>query len=116
MKIKEILTEKVEYGLYVDDERPLPDRYKNKNDKWDVAKNYDEAIKLLSKNKYDIVSLDHDIASWNKDGREMTGYDIALFLAQRKHDGDYVPPEIFAHTANPVGKKNIDSVISRYLS
>ena len=103
-----------EYGLYVDDERPLPSKYDKKN--WDTAKNYDEAISLLSKNKYDIVSLDHDIASWNKDGREMTGYDIALFLAQRKHDGKYVPPEIFPHTANPVGAKNIKGVVDRYLS
>ena len=111
VRLNDFITEKEEYGLYVDDERPLPAQYKG----WEVARNYDQAIKMLSANKYDVVSLDHDIASWNKDDREMTGYDIALWLAERKHNNEYVPPEVFVHSANPVGVKNIQGVVDRYL-
>lgn len=98
-------------GLYVDDIREVPPSCEG----WDVARNHDEAIKLLSSNEYDRVSLDHDIASWNDDGREMTGYDIVLWLAERKHNGDYVPPKIYCHSANPPGKASIEAVITRYL-
>lgn len=96
--------------LYVDDERSIPAG-------WDFARSYDDAITKLSSNEYDHVSLDHDIASYNKDGREMTGYDIALWLAERKiTESGYVPPVVTCHSANPAGRKNIESVIKRYLS
>lgn len=95
--------------LYVDDERTIPNG-------WDYARNYNDAIEKLSNNKYDEVSLDHDIASYNENGREMTGYDIALWLAERKiTETGYVPPVIKCHSANPAGRKNIESVINRYL-
>ena len=71
---------------------------------------------MLEKYEYSELSLDHDIASWNEDGREMTGYDIALWLAERNNDGNYVPPKIYVHSANPVGIKNIRGVIDRYLT
>lgn len=95
--------------LFVDDERTAPAG-------WDIAKNYDEAISKLSTHDYDEVSLDHDIASFNSDGREMTGYDIALWLANRKIAlGEYVPPIVRCHSANPPGRSNVQSVIDRYL-
>lgn len=99
-------------GLYVDDIRNPPQNCEG----WDIARNWNEAIILLSTNEYDRISLDHDIASFREDGREMTGYDIALWLAQRKHDGLYVPPHVYVHSANPVGVENIQSVINRYLT
>ena len=96
--------------LWVDDERPAPAG-------WDIARNYDEAIKKLSSVHYDEVSLDHDIASYSPEGREMTGYDIALWLANRKIAlGEYIPPIVRVHSANPPGRKNIQGVIDRYLN
>jgi len=95
--------------LYVDDIRDP------KEEGWVVVRNYDDAIHELTTNKYDVLSLDHDIASYREDGREMTGYDIALWLAERRYHGKYVPQDIRVHSANPVGQKNIQSVISRYL-
>lgn len=95
--------------LYVDDIREPKGRG------WVIARSYDEAIHELSTKNYDVLSLDHDIASYRDDGREMTGYDIALWLAERKNDGGHVPSEIYIHSANPVGEKNIQSVINRYL-
>jgi hypothetical protein len=94
--------------LYVDDVRKCPDG-------WDLARSYDEAIEKLSTNNYDEVSLDHDIASYNSEGREMTGYDIALWLAERKNAGGHVPWLVGCHSQNPVGIVNISSVVQRYL-
>jgi len=99
-------------GLYVDDLRSLPEGYLLCE--WDIARSYDEAISKLETHNYEKLSLDHDIASFYG-GREKTGYDIALWLAQRKHDGLYVPTDIFVHSANPVGAANINAVINRYL-
>lgn len=103
---------KIVRGLYVDDVRDKPDWCVGY---WDVARNYNEAITLLTANQYDELSLDHDIASFDDNGREMTGYDIALWLAERKFNGEYIPPKVFCHSANPVGVKNILGVIERYL-
>jgi hypothetical protein len=108
-------TQKMQRGLYVDDIRNIPASYQNDNEVWDLARNYDQAIKMLQITDYDMLSLDHDIASWNDDGREMTGYDITLWLAQRKIDGLYTPPEIFVHSANPVGVRNMNAVLDRYV-
>lgn len=80
----------------------------------DIARTYDEAIDLLSKNNYTTIYLDHDLADF-KDGKERTGYTIVLWLVQRKFDGLYVPQEYRFLTANPVGRKNMKNVINRYL-
>lgn len=94
--------------LYVDDERSCPSG-------WDLARSYAEAIEKLSSIEYIDLSLDHDIASY-ENGREKTGYDIALWLANRKMTtGEYVPPNITCHSANPVGRARIEGVIARYL-
>ena|ERR1700752_4830666 len=96
--------------LYVDDERNVPAG-------WDVARSYDEAIEKLTNNKYDELSLDHDIASYDKTGKEKTGYDIALWLANRKMiSNEYIPPKIDSHSANPIGRARIMGVITRYLN
>ena len=98
--------------LYVDDLRDLPESY---GSEWTIARSFHEAIFKLEILEFEELSLDHDIASFYG-SREMTGYDIALWLAQRKHDGLYVPPKIYVHSANPVGIENIESVIKRYLT
>jgi len=100
-------------GLYVDDLRSLPPEYHP--DEWDIARSFHEAIFKLERFGYEILSLDHDIASFYG-SKEMTGYDIALWLAQRKQENKHVPNKILVHSANPVGVENITSVINRYLS
>ncbi len=115
-----------ERKLYVDDIRDPP-----AGDLWDLARTYEQAIDLLYNNQYDILSLDHDLADvhykikdWSRSTSvdelavfdERTGYDIALWLAERKNDGFYVPPVILCHSANPVGKERILGVVKRYLS
>lgn len=109
------ISESVILGLFVDDERSLP-KY-DQSIKWDLARTYDEAIQKLTDIQYHIVSLDHDLGCFDtKDSKkELTGYNIALFLAERKHEGKYVPPIVNCHSANTPGRNNIEGVIKRYL-
>jgi hypothetical protein len=97
-------------SLWIDDIR-TPDN----PDQYDIARTYDEAIDFLSKNKYNTIFLDHDLADF-KDGKERTGYTIVLWLAERAHNGLYVPHEYKFLTANPVGRRNMAAVIEKYLT
>ncbi len=99
-------------ALWIDDLRPVPedtDEYI-----WTTARSFHEAVTKLELIEFDLVSFDHDIASFYGH-KEMTGYDIALWLAGRKNDGHTIPSDYQIHSANPVGRNNIQSVIDRYL-
>jgi len=98
--------------LYVDDLRPIPED--DETHRWTIARTAWEALVKLELIEFDVVSLDHDIASF-LGYKELTGYDIAVWLADRKQSGLYVPPTVKVHSANPVGVENIESVINRYL-
>jgi hypothetical protein len=99
------------HKLWVDDMRNPPD------DSYDVARTYDEAIDMLTKYKYTDIWLDHDLGDFSgPNGRERTGYDVILWLVERKHEGEYVPMNFHILTANPVGRAKFEGVISRYLS
>lgn len=95
--------------LYVDDIRDAPDS------SWDIARNYRQAIHMLETNNYDVVSLDHDLGDFDKDTkREYTGYDILLWIVERKEAGLTYPADVRVHTANvPAGFK-MRSTIARY--
>lgn len=98
--------------LYVDDERPLPDIYDSHE--WTTARSFHEAIVKLELINFDEVSLDHDIASFYGN-KELTGYDILMWLCQRKYEGMYhVPAKIHIHTANPVGRDNMQALLDQY--
>lgn len=99
--------------LWIDDVRAAPD------DSWDVARSYDEAIDKLSKHHYNTVSFDHDLGDFREDGREMTGYDVLMWLVDRLHQESNVTklPTLYRiHTANPVAHQRMQGVIDRYLS
>jgi hypothetical protein len=93
--------------LYIDDIRDAPDS------SWIVARTYDEAIKLLDTELFDIVSFDHDLGDNNVP--ERTGYTILMKVVQDKVDGKPVPKEFHVHSANPVGVERMLGVIERYL-
>jgi hypothetical protein len=93
--------------LFIDDIRNPPDQ------DWIVARSYNEAITILETGIISVVSLDHDL------GEEKTGYDIICWIEEKLMTGAWVfVPEIFIHSANPVGRKNIlrayDSIL-RYM-
>jgi hypothetical protein len=98
--------------LWVDDTRPLPTEYLEEGC-WTASPTAWEAIVKLELIQFEEVSLDHDLASF-VGNKEITGYDILLWLAKRKHDGLYVPPKIRIHSANVVGVENMQSILRRY--
>ena len=115
--------------LYLDDVR-IP-----KSEEWEVVRTYDEFvlhIKMNGLNSYETISLDHDLGDGamieyytnvkNNQGlnynniQEKTGMDAARFLVNLSIDSKIPLPQIYVHSANPIGSKNIISYINNYLS
>ena len=107
-----ILTDTAFNALWVDDIRDVPED--TESVRWTCARTAWEAIVKLELINFDIVSLDHDLASFIG-YKELTGYDITVWLAERKQSGGHVPHDIRVHSANPVGVNNMLGVIDRYL-
>ena len=73
-----------------------------------VARNYDEGIRQLQINgPWDVLLLDHDLASFDETGKEKTGYDVMCWLEENTK---YLPAKIQCVSANPVGRARIISV------
>jgi CheY-like chemotaxis protein len=86
--------------LFVDDVRVPPDST------WEVVRTAQEAIDLLKDGNVDVLSLDHDL------GEDLTGYDVIKWIEEQVYTKDFKSPEeIFVHSANPVGAKNIQQAI-----
>ena len=49
-----------------------------------IARTYDEGIKALTEESWDILLLDHDLGCFDENGREWTGYDILCFLEENR--------------------------------
>jgi hypothetical protein len=76
-----------------------------------IARTYNEGIKALkSQGPFDILYLDHDLASYDEYGREKTGYDIMCFLEVNLR---YLPASIVVVSSNPVGRRNMEVVIDK---
>lgn len=83
--------------LFLDDERHPPDG-------WNLVRTADEAIAALQQGIVERVSLDHDL------GEGKTGYDVLLWLEQAVLENPEFPvPEIFIHSANPVGCRRMEA-------
>ena len=104
--------------LWVDDLRPAPFG-------WEWAKTYETAVSLLGQHDYEVVSLDHDLASWHNEtmnhggeieyerkrgSQEKTGYHVALWMVENQR----YPQRVMVHTMNPVGGQNIMQLLQRY--
>ena len=99
----------------------------------DVVKNYSEFCDYIQKyGSPDFVSFDHDLAddhyndlfsdeNWSKndtdvvlkydDYKEKTGYECAKWLVDYCLENGLQLPDYVVHSANPVGKKNIESYL-----
>ena len=76
-----------------------------------VARNYDEGIRQLQTNgPWDLLLLDHDLASFDENNKEKTGYDIMCWLEENKQ---YLPAKIECVSANPVGRARIIFVCTK---
>ena len=113
--------------LYLDDVR-IPTE-----GEWEVVKNYDEFvahIRLNGLENYETISLDHDLGesamqeyytntkpnfelNYNRI-EEKTGMDCARFLVAESMGKNIPLPQIFVHSANPIGSANMMGYINNY--
>jgi hypothetical protein len=114
--------------LYLDDIRtPVS------ND-WIIVRNYDEfvdAIKFHGLDNFEVISLDHDlgegamveyytnvknnyILDYNNI-EEKTGMDCCKFLVAESMNLKIPLPQIYIHSANPIGSGNMMGYINNYL-
>lgn len=121
-----ILNNKIK--LYLDDIR-TPN-----SDEWVVVRNYDELvshIRLNGLDKYEVISLDHDLGdtaqkeyfnnvspNYQLDYNnilEKTGLDCAKWLVAESMNSKIPLPQIYTHSANPIGSANIMGYVNNYL-
>ena len=92
--------------LYLDDIR-IP-----QTEGWDIVRNYDEFVFWIRLNGVpDEVSFDHDLG----DNTTETGYSAAKWLGQHCIEKDIPFPKWNVHSANPVGKANIEAYIKNVI-
>lgn len=99
--------------LYLDDVRDLPD------ESFDLARSYDEAVNYVKQHGIPtFISFDHDLGVDENEKLLPTGFDFAKWLVEMDMDNIYKFPENFSfhvHSANPVGKANIEGYLNNYL-
>lgn len=115
--------------LYLDDVRTPTDR-----ENWKVVRNYDEFVKHINLHgleNYELISLDHDLGdsamreyfnnvspNYTLDYShitEKTGMDCARWLVNESMNKKIPLPQIYVHSANPIGSANIMGYINNYL-
>jgi hypothetical protein len=111
---------------------------------WEVVRNYSEFVKRVEEiglENIEVISLDHDLGDTAMDEyfhnvrtnytlnydhiSEKTGYDCVKWLVQHYYDknpeavgirsapGHF--PEVYTHSANPIGSANIMGYINNFL-
>ncbi len=123
--------------LYLDDVRSPKDPNNEWVDgvpQWEVVRSYDEFVAHIQKNSlenYEVISLDHDLSetamkefynnvhpNYTLDYNniaEKTGYDCAKWLVAESMRTGVPLPQIYTHSANPIGSANIMGYINNYL-
>jgi hypothetical protein len=113
--------------LYLDDVRTP------KDDRWKVVRSYDELvahIKMYGLENYETISLDHDLGdtamneyynnvhpNYTLDYNnitEKTGLDCCKFLVAESMNTKIPLPQIYVHSANPIGSGNMMGYINNY--
>jgi hypothetical protein len=121
-----MITNKIQ--LYLDDIR-TPN-----SDDWYLLRNYEELvshIRLNGLDKYEVISLDHDLGdtaqkeyynnvspNYQLDYTnilEKTGLDCAKWLVAESMNSKIPLPQIYTHSANPIGSANIMGYVNNYL-
>lgn len=77
------------------------------------AWSYQDAIALLESQKFDLAYLDHDLNDEGLDdecGREMTGADVARFIA-KELDIELRPERVIVHSWNPSGASAMVAIL-----
>lgn len=88
--------------VWVDDERERPEGF-------DIqAKTASSAVMLLKSGEVKLISLDHDLGS---EQPNETGYFIAQWIELAAHNGWIPALEWRIHSANPVGRSNMEAAL-----
>lgn len=104
MKLKEVINESA-WSLYLDDIR-MP-----KYPGFTIARNVDEAKRLIKKKGFpSYMSLDHDLGEG-----EPTGHDFVKWIVNEYMDKDLPEFEFVVHSANPVGKENMETLLNNFI-
>lgn len=97
--------------LWLDDIRRPPD------DSWEWCSNGHEFRDWLHSDwRHTIthISFDHDIATYDGYGNEITGYTCLCWVEKLAFtDANFELPEMTVHSANPVGRQKMQKVIDR---
>ena len=118
---------KEKISLYLDDVRTPVDG------SWVVVRNYDEFVAHIRMNgleNYEVISLDHDLGDTAMNEyynnvhpnytldynniKEKTGLDCAKWLVAESMNKNIPLPQIYTHSANPIGSANIMGYIKNY--
>ncbi len=89
--------------IWLDDLRPA------ENIDYVVCATAEQAIALINLGDVTFISFDHDL------GEGLTGYDVAKFIEEGAHTGSIRPIFYKIHSANPVGRKNIEFAMNSAL-
>ena len=123
--------------LYLDDVRTPKDPNNEWIDgipQWEVVRNYDEFVAHIQKNgleNYEVISLDHDLGDTAMNEyynnvhpnytldysniKEKTGMDCAKWLVAESMKTGKPLPQVYVHSANPIGSANIMGYVNNYL-
>ena len=87
--------------IWLDDIRSAPDN------SWIVVRNAEDAWEIISKCDVEQISLDHDLGE-----NKPTGYDLCNKIEAAVYIGTMKSvPEMTVHSANPVGRANMERAI-----
>lgn len=114
--------------IYLDDIRTPNDK------EWIVVRNYEQFVNRINQHgleNIEVISLDHDLGDsamveyYNnvKDNytldynniTEKTGYDACKFIVNRSIETGIPLPQVYVHSANPIGSGNMMGYINNYL-
>ena len=124
--------------LYLDDIRTPKDpnnEWIEGVSQWQVVRSYDEFVSHIRLNgleNYELISLDHDlgeqatnefykntqpnyILNYDNIINEKTGLDCAKWLVAESMTKKIPLPQIYVHSANPIGSANIMGYVNNYL-
>ena len=85
---------------------------------WTIVRKYDEFVKHIEQNGLpEEISFDHDLAEIHSElnpQHEKTGYDCAKWLCEYCWTNGLPIPDWNVHSANPVGRDNIVSILTSF--
>lgn len=95
-------------NLWLDDIRPCPFI-----GNWTTAKNYEEAVHIMSSNIIEHAWLDHDLAPEHyqpgEESSDKTGYDFVVWMQE---NGNWPTKSCTVHSLNPVGSTRMCNQIA----